>query len=115
MDLIAVGTVPATAMFKAAPHENAALTWIVRAIGDGLMFMGFGLILRSLGVLGDVVRAGAGFVGLVCTAPIAPLVIAIGWLWHRPPVGIAILLAGPAATYGLLWLVRPRSTRRAPA
>ena len=85
-------------MFQAAQAENATLTWILRAVGVVLMFVGFGLILRPLGVLGDVIpilgdviRAGAGFVGLLCTAAIAPLVIAIGWLWYRPIVGIAII------------------------
>ena len=122
VDLIAAGTVPATEMFKAAQHENAILTWIVRAIGAAFMFMGFGLILRPLGVLGDVipilgdvVRAGAGVAGLLCTAAVAPIVIAIGWLWYRPLIGIAIILAGAAATFGLVRLVRPRSRHRAPA
>ena len=122
VDLIAAGTVPATEMFKAAQHENATVTWIVRAIGAAVMFMGFGLILRPLGVLGDVipilgdvVRAGAGVAGLLCTAAVAPIVIAIGWLWYRPLIGIAIILAGAAATFGLVRLVRPRSRHRAPA
>ena len=86
------------------------------------MFVGFGLILRPLGVLGDVIpilgdviRAGAGFVGLLCTAAIAPLVIAIGWLWYRPIVGIAIIVVGAAATYGLLRLLRSRTAKKAAA
>ncbi len=122
VELISAGTVPAAAMFKAAQDENTTFTWILRAVGAFLMFIGFGLILRPLGVLGDVipllgdvVRAGAGFVGLLCTAALAPLVIAIGWLWYRPVVGIAIILAGGAATSGLARLARARSARKLPA
>ena len=122
VQLISAGTVPAAAMFKAAQDENATLTWILRAVGAGLLFIGFGLILRPLGVLGDVIpilgdviRAGAGFVGLLCTVAIAPIVIAIGWLWYRPLIGIAIIVVGSAATYGLIRLVRLRRPRKAPA
>lgn len=122
VQLIAAGTVPAATMFRAAQDENATLTWVLRGLGVVLMFVGFGLILRPLGVLGDVIpilgdviRAGAGFVGLLCTAAIAPLVIAVGWLWYRPVVGIAIIVVGAAATYGLLRLMRLRTARKAAA
>ena len=122
VQLISAGAVPAATMFQAAQAENATLTWILRAVGVALMFVGFGLILRPLGVLGDVIpilgdviRAGAGFVGLLCTAAIAPLVIAIGWLWYRPIVGVAIILIGGAATYGLLRLLRRRTAKKAAA
>ena len=122
VQLIFAGAVPAATMFQAAQAENATLTWILRAVGVVLMFVGFGLILRPLGVLsdvipilGDVIRAGAGFVGLLCTAAIAPLVIAFGWLWYRPLVGVAIILVGGAATYGLARLVRQRRPRKATA
>ena len=86
------------------------------------MFLGFSLILGPLGVLGDVIpvlgdviRAGAAFVGILFTAAIAPLVIAIGWLWYRPLVGIAILVVGAAATWGLLRLLRLRTAKKAAA
>lgn len=122
VEFIAAGTVPAAMMFNAAQDENATLIWILRAVGVFLMFMGFGLTLRPLGVLGDVlptlgdvIRAGAGFVGFLCTVAIAPLVIAFGWLWYQPLVGIAIILVGAAATYGLMRLLRLRSSRKAPA
>jgi hypothetical protein len=122
VELISAGTVPAAKMFQAAQAENAMLTWILRAVGAGLMFVGFSLILGPLGVLGDVIpivgdviRAGAAFVGLLCTAAIAPLVIAVGWLWYRPLVGIAIIVVGGAATWGLLRLLRSRTAKKAAA
>lgn len=120
VELIAAGDVPAAAMFKAAQDENATLTWILRGVGALVMFMGFGLILRPLGVvgdvipiLGDIIRAGTGLVALLCTVAIAPLVIAIGWLWYRPLVGIALLIAGGLATWGLMRVARHRVARKA--
>ena len=56
-----------------------------------------------------------GLVALVCTAAIAPIVIGIGWLWYRPLVGLAVLVAGAAATYGLVRLARLRVARKAAA
>jgi len=122
VQLIAAGTAPAAAMFRTAQEENATLTWILRAVGAVVMFVGFSLILRPLGVAGDVIpllgsiiRAGTGFVALVCTVAIAPLVIAIGWLWYRPLVGIAVLVAGGVATYLLMRMGRRRAATKAPA
>lgn len=122
VELIAAGSVPAAAMFKAAQEENATLTWILRAVGVIVMFFGFALILRPLGVaadviplVGDIVRAGAGLVALVCTVAIAPIVIAVGWLWYRPLIGIAMIVVGGAATYGLMRLARQRVARRVAA
>jgi hypothetical protein len=87
------------------------------------MLVGFGLILRPLGVvgdvipiLGDIIRAGTGLVALLCTVAVAPVVIAIGWLWYRPLVGIAVLIAGGLATWGLMRLARRRALQKtAPA
>jgi len=77
--------------------------------------VGFAMILRPLAVvgdvipiLGDIIRAGTGLVALICTVAIAPLVIAIGWLWYRPLVGIALIVVGAAATWGLTRLARLR-------
>ncbi|MBI2742181.1 MAG: TMEM43 family protein [Rhodospirillales bacterium] len=113
VELIAAGEVPAAAMFKAAQDENVTFTWLLRGVGVIVMLVGFGLILRPLGVagdvipiLGDIIRAGTGLVALLCTAAIAPVVIAIGWLWYRPLVGIAVLIAGGLATWGLTRLAR---------
>ena len=115
VELISAGDVPAASMFKAAQEENATLTWILRGVGAVVMFVGFAMILRPLAVvgdvipiLGDIIRAGTGLVALICTVAIAPLVIAIGWLWYRPLVGIALIVVGAAATWGLTRLARLR-------
>lgn len=122
VELMSAGSVPAAAMFTAAQASNATLTWILRAVGIGVMFFGFALILRPLKVIADVipligqiVGAGTGLVALLCTAAIAPVVIAIGWLWYRPLVGVAVLILGVGATYGLMKLARRRVARKSAA
>ena len=123
VELISAGTVPATIMFQQAQEENATMTWILRLIGVVLMLVGFSLILRPLAIvgsviplLGDVIGAGTFLVALVCTMAIAPIVIAIGWLWYRPLVGIGVLVVGAAATWGLMKLLHSRAaTKKAAA
>jgi hypothetical protein len=122
VDLIAAGRVPATDMFKSAQDDNRLWTWLIRGGGCLLMFFGFGLILGPLGVLGDVIplvgdviRAGTGLVGLLCTAVIAPVVIAIAWLWYRPLVAVGILAVGGAVAFGAIWLMRQRKERKTAA
>lgn len=120
VELISAGTVPAAEMFKEAQEDNVTFTWVLRAVGAFVMFVGFALILRPLRVaadlipfLGSLVGAGAGLVAMICTAVLAPLVIALGWLWYRPLVAVGILVVGAAAAYGLILLARRRVARKA--
>lgn len=113
VELIVAGRVPAHDMFKSAQEENETMTWIIRGVGCLLMFFGFGLILGPLGVLGDlipfvgdVVRAGAGLVGLVCTAVLAPLIIAVAWLWYRPLIAISVVVVGVGVAWLAAWVGR---------
>jgi hypothetical protein len=122
VELIAAGSVPAKAMFQEAEDDNMTITWVLRGVGVLVMMIGFSLILRPLVVVADVVPilgsimgAGAFVVALVCTAALAPIVIAIGWLWYRPLVGIGLLVVGAAATWGLTQLARQRAIRKAAA
>jgi hypothetical protein len=99
------------------------LTWILRLIGAVVMFTGFGLLLRPLVVvadvvplIGDILGAGAGIVSLFMTVILAPLVIAVAWFWYRPVVAVAVIAGGLVVAYGLKTLAARRSAaRRAPA
>ncbi|CAN5888950.1 hypothetical protein BH11PSE3_BH11PSE3_45400 [soil metagenome] len=120
VELMAAGAVPAANMFKEAEQENATLVSILRVVGVIVMFVGFSLILRRLGVaadvipwLGSILRVGSGLAAIVCTLALATIVIAMGWLWVRPLTGVAVLAGGAVATYALMRLVRLRATRKA--
>lgn len=111
--MVSAGQLPAAAMFRQAEEGNALMTWIVRAVGALLVFVGFAMLMAPLKVLADVipplgaiVGAGTGLVAGVLTLLLAPLVIGIAWLFYRPLVGIAVLVAGAAAAYGLSRLRR---------
>ncbi len=116
--LAETGMVPPDTMFKHGEDENALLTWILRAVGVIVMFIGFRSMLSLLEVLADVVPfigtlvgAGASLVALLCTCVVAPLMIALAWLFYRPLTAIAVLAVGA----GLVWGVRQLAHRRSAA
>jgi hypothetical protein len=121
--MVQPGTASAVEMFKAAESANAIFTWILRPVGVVAMFIGFALILNPLVVVADVVPfignvlgAGASLVSLIATAVLAPLVIAIAWLWYRPLVSIVVIVVGLAAAFGLRRLAaRKTATAAQPA
>jgi hypothetical protein len=113
--MIEKGLLPAAQMFKAAQDENAILTWILRGVGALVMFIGFGLIFRPLGVLadvlpflGDIMRLGTGAIGFALTAVFSAVTIGIAWLYYRPVIGILVLLAGIGIAVGMWFLGRKR-------
>ena len=113
------GTRSAAEMFKAAQDENRVLTWALRAVGALAMFIGFLLILNPLVVvadfvplIGSILGAGAALVALVLTAALAPLIVAVAWLWYRPIVSLIAIAAGIAVAYGFKTLASRRAAAR---
>lgn len=95
-------------MFKEAADENRILTWVLRLVGAILVFAAFGLMLKPLEVvadvvplIGDIVGFGAGVAAALLTAVVAPLVIAIAWFWYRPLVSLIVIAAGLGAAYAI--------------
>lgn len=114
------GLMSAPDMFKVAEDENRMLTWLLRAVGVFVMFLGFALILFPLSVIADfvpfigsIVGAGALLVALVCTFVLAPALIAVAWLWYRPLISVAVLGLGLAVAYGFRTLAARRTPARA--
>ena len=116
--IVKPGTQSAAEMFSAAQWENRILTWLMRFAGVVAMFFGFFLILNPLVVVADIVpflggilTAGAGIVSLTLTAIIAPVIIAIAWLWYRPLVSIVVLAIG----FGIAYFLKRRASQKAAA
>lgn len=110
------GEVPAADVFADAQAGNRTLTWLVRLAGVAFMFIGFVMLGGPLVALGEVVPlvgsllGGVGaIIALVMTAVIAPSVIALAWLWHRPLVSLGIAVGGVALAIASRQLAaRPR-------
>ncbi|MDO9503499.1 TMEM43 family protein [Falsiroseomonas sp.] len=106
--LLVPGQVPASEMFAQAEAANATMTWLLRGGLVLLMLVGFGLVLKPLKVLADVlppvgavVGFGTGLVALLLTLVLAPSVIALAWLFYRPLVALAVLAAGVGAALAI--------------
>lgn len=99
LEILAMGTESAEAMFEAEQVANKTLTWALRGAGFLLMATGLGLIARPLKVMADVlpiagrvVGAGVGFFAIAVAAIFSSLTIAAAWIFYRPEIGIAVLV-----------------------
>jgi hypothetical protein len=120
VELMMAGSVPAADMFKEAQDDNRLWTWLIRLGGCVAMFIGFVLIMNPFAVLadvipilGDIVGAGTAIVAFLCTAAIAPVVIAIAWFAYRPVVAVITLVVGGALVAGVGYVARQYRSRKA--
>ena len=111
--LTAAGTVSSEQMFADAREGTAILTWLLRALGLFLMFVGFASILKILSVLGDIIPLvgtvigwGTGLFSLVATLCLGSIVIALGWFWARPLLSLAIIAVAAAIVFGISYAKR---------
>ena len=117
--LVRAGRHDAGAMFDVAQHDNAVLTWVIRAAGLVLMWIGFALIFRPfvalvewIPLVGAVMEAGVAAVALLLTLLLGVPVIALAWLTARPLLAAALIAGGIAALFGLRALAERRLARR---
>ena len=68
-----------------------------------------------LPLLEDIAEAGAFGIALLLAVPLTLLTIAIAWIAHRPVIGVALLVGGLVATYGLRRILPTRAAKPAPA
>jgi hypothetical protein len=107
IELLEYGTKSAEAMFKSAQEQNVLLTWILRGVGFFLMYAGLRSLLGVLPVLAAVVPAlghlvgfGASLVAGLVAGALSLITVAIAWLFYRPLIGVALLVAGVALLFG---------------
>jgi len=107
--LVEEGTHTAAAMFQAAESANTFLTWMVRAGGFLMMFIGLLAVFKPISVFADVVPlfgtmlgAGLGIFSFLLAFALSFITIAIAWIFYRPLLGIGLLVL---ALGGLFWLV----------
>jgi len=108
LNVLQAGIHSADAMFKAEEAANKNLSWILRAVGAIVMFIGFSMVLKPLSVvldvipfLGNVAEMGTGLIAFLLTVVIAPTVIAVAWFAHRPLLSAGLL----AVVGGAIFLI----------
>jgi hypothetical protein len=104
--MVDTGLVPADQMFAEAVTGNTIFTWVLRAVGLVVLFIGFLLTMRIVGVvadiipfLGGIVRLGTGIVAFVLALVVGFVTIGIAWVWYRPLVTVGLLAVAALAVY----------------
>ncbi|CAH3181628.1 unnamed protein product [Porites evermanni] len=100
LEFLYPGEMSAEEIFDAEHSANTLLTWALRGVGWVLMFIGFQMMTSILTLLISWVPIVRELVGLgltllcLCLATSLSLVtIAIGWIAHRPLLGMTLLAA----------------------
>ncbi|WP_284179662.1 TMEM43 family protein [Rhabdaerophilum sp. SD176] len=113
--LAAKGTRTTDEMFETAQQDNVTLTWILRAVGLLVMFIGFSslfapvtLLSSYVPLLGSLVSGAVGLVAAAATAILGPAVIAVAWFAYRPLVSIIVLAIGFGLAFGFRMLRQRR-------
>lgn len=117
--LVEEGNHTAAEMFQAAQSANTVLTWIVRAGGFLMMFIGLVAVFKPISVFGDVIPlvgtmlgAGLGIFSFLLAAALSILTIAVAWIFYRPLLGIGLLVLALAGLFWLVWLGRKKKRQR---
>ena len=66
-------------------------------------------------VIGHIVEFGTGLLSFVLALALSLITVAIAWIFYRPMLGIALLVAGAAVLLSLKFLRRGGNTRTAVA
>ncbi len=118
--LVQEGTHTAAQMFQKAQDDNATMTWILRAVGFVVMFLGIFMVFRPIAVFADVIPlfgtmlgAGIGFFSFLGAATLSFVTIAIAWVFVRPLLGISMLVVALGAAIWLLSVGRKKKAARA--
>lgn len=118
INLAESGIMDAPAMFASAESENTLITWAIRIGGFLLMWMGLTMVLRPISmmgavvpIIGNIMGAGIGLACFVVTLPLSIGTIALAWLYFRPVIGAAVLLAGAFFFFGGVRMLKGKLAR----
>jgi len=115
------GAMDAQQLFKAEQDANATMTWILRAIGLVLMYIGFTMLMgilptlaKVLPFLGTLVGGVTGIIAGVLTLVLGSLVIAIAWFASRPMLAIGLIVGGLVLAFVLSTLAKNKAQTTPP-
>lgn len=101
VQLLEEGVVSAQAMFQHAQDANAMMTWILRAVGFFVMFVGFAMVFKPLSVVADVVPfvgslvgLGTGLLAFGLALVGSSITVGFAWVFYRPLIGVPLLVGG---------------------
>lgn len=106
ISMIQLGNHTAKEMFDTAISSNVTVTWIIRAAGTLVMYIGLSLIFGVLPVVasviplfGRLVGAGISLIAGLLTLIGATVTVGIAWIFYRPMIGIVLFLIAAVGIY----------------
>jgi hypothetical protein len=101
ISLLDHGIVTPEKMFEEAQAANTIMTWILRAVGFIVMFIGLSMVFKPFVVvadvlpfLGNLLGVGVGIFSFAVSLLLSSLTIAVAWVFYRPVLGISLLVLG---------------------
>ena len=124
--LIETGKHSADEMFQKAKEWNTTLTWILRIGGWLAMLIGFSMFFAPLEafvgaiplvgwLLENLVEVGTFIVSFLLASALSLVIVAVGWIFYRPILGILLLLLAGGLVAGLIYLSRSAGGERSAA
>lgn len=117
IELVANGTVDAATMIRDKQSDETILTWVLRAVGMVVLWIAFCMILGPLQAVANVVPFVASLIGgavalvaLALALPLGLFTMAAAWIFYRPFVAAALIVAG----VGLAFVLFKMRARKAP-
>ncbi len=117
--LLERGTQTAAHMFETAQTSNAILTWVLRAVGFVVLFIGIHAIFGPLSslasfvpILGAVFEGGVLIISFLLTVVGWFVLVGAAWVTARPFLAIPLLIIAVLAIVSLLWLLLKRHAAR---
>jgi WD40 repeat protein len=108
-------------MVSTLKTQNTVILWVLRGVGFMLMLFGIMLCFQPIMAvadfipfLGEMVNGGIFLFGLAMSFFLTLCTISVAWLTYRPIVGVPLLLAAIAGTYGLRRLIVARGGDESP-
>ena len=115
---LVTGTESMENMFEGEKSANKTTAWILRILGILLVYAGFKsmfeflvTLLKVLPFLATIMNLGVSVVCGVLAAVWCLVVIALGWIWYRPVLGILLL----AAACAIIWYFSKKGKEKGPA
>jgi hypothetical protein len=119
LNLLAMGSIPASDMISREEAKNTALTWGLRVVGFIMMGVGLGMVFRPLSVLadvlpiaGDFVQAGTGMIAFCIAGACSLGTISVAWVFYRPLIGVPLSVASIGLVVVLVrFVLKARASR----
>lgn len=111
--MLTAGDVSAEQMFAQAHASNKVMTWVLRALGVFMLYLGLYMMVGLLEVIADVVPFVGALVGVglklisfLVALLLGAVVIALSWLAFRPLLAIILLVVAAGILVGIFYIAK---------